>query len=217
MESFSSTDYSSGLSRNHDLVAQEEKPRLTINIMPFSTFDYSSSNTLSRKHRLYFFLSLFVASISINLDHGIIPAAIEEIKESYSLSNSKIGGFGGLVYMGTALGALFLSLLINKVNRQKMIIFALLSNGMFVYAFTLHSNFYFLSLIRFLTGFVQALISIYIPVWIDQYGQSNFKTLFMTLFQLSSVSGLMIGYIMTIMAKAYFNSVNSVITILSGL
>lgn len=209
VESFTSTKYSTNFS---EIGESAEQSNLDTSFDSHSNLKENNfRKVFSRKNRMLLFISLFLASLSINFDHGIIPAAIEEIGKSYGLQKDQIGFFGGLVYGGTAAGALVLSFVINKINRRKMLIFALISNGILVWSFTLSSNFYYLSLNRLVTGFVQALISIYIPVWIDQFGQSNYKTLFMTLFQLSSVSGLMIGYIMTMQTKEYFNSVIKII------
>lgn len=212
VESFTSSKYSTKFSDNQEIGESAEQSNLDTSFDSHTNFkEIQLMKVFSRKNRMYLFISLFLASLSINFDHGIIPAAIEEIGKSYGLEKDQIGFFGGLVYGGTAAGALLLSFIINKINRRKMIIFALLANGVLVWLFTLSSNFYYLSLNRFITGFIQALISIYIPVWIDQFGQSNLKTVFMTLFQLSSVSGLMIGYIMTMQMKQYLNSVINVI------
>lgn len=176
----------------------------------------SQNNPFSRKNRNSIFICLFLTSLSINFDHGIIPAAIEQIKSSYKVNDKELGTFGGLVYVGTAVGAMFLSFFINKLNKRYLMIFAISANGFLVFAFTLNNHFVYLSINRFVTGFIQSLISIYIPIWIDQFAQSTKKTLCMTFFQLSSVSGLIIGFLLTILIKSLFNYVSLIIIYCSG-
>jgi hypothetical protein len=160
---------------------------------------------ISRSKRYCVYWVLIVTSILLNTDHGTIPAAIEEIKSSLKIEETEVGIFGSLVYAGTATGALFLSFFINKLNRRIMIGISFFFSGILLFSFTLVSNLEFLFTNRFLVGFSQSLISIYIPVWIDQYTPTNYKTIFIAMFQLSSLTGLIIGYITTTLVKKKYD------------
>jgi MFS family permease len=86
---------------------------------------------------------------------------------------------------------------INKINRKHLFIFCLLLNGLFLFLFTLTNNVSVLFLIRILTGVFQVFVIIYCPVWVDQFGISNRKTLMMSLLQVTGPVGIVSGYAMT--------------------
>jgi hypothetical protein len=62
---------------------------------------------LSRNVRRFVFLILFLIQIMINMDHGTIPAATLEIKESFESGDDVLGLFGSLVFLGNILGIIF--------------------------------------------------------------------------------------------------------------
>jgi MFS family permease len=53
-----------------------------------------------------------------------------------------------------------------------------------------------LILSRFIVGFFQIFLIIYMPVWVDKYGEEN-KTIWLTYLQLAVVLGVVVGYIIT--------------------
>ncbi len=40
----------------------------------------------------------------INMDHGILPAATEEMRRDFGVTNSKLGFMGSIVYLGLVTG-----------------------------------------------------------------------------------------------------------------
>jgi len=156
---------------------------------------------ISRSKRYCLYWILIFSNVFLNTDHGTIPAAIEEIQESLNISKTEIGSFGSAVYVGTAVGALFLSFFINKLNRRIMIGVSYFASGILIFWFTFLTNVWPLFINRFMVGFCQSLVSIYIPVWIDQYIPLTYKTVLMAIFQLSSLVGIVIGYCLTFTVK----------------
>jgi len=63
---------------------------------------------LPRSVRWFIFCILVLVTIMINMDHGTIPAATEEIKRSLDLGNDELGYFGSLVFFGNIIGNNFL-------------------------------------------------------------------------------------------------------------
>lgn len=63
---------------------------------------------LSRNIRWFIFCILVLVTIMINMDHGTIPAATEEIKVSLNLGNDDLGYFGSLVFLGNIIGIYFM-------------------------------------------------------------------------------------------------------------
>jgi len=63
---------------------------------------------LSRNVRWFIFCILVFVTIMINMDHGTIPAATEEIIKSLDLKNDDLGVFGSLVFLGNIIGIYFI-------------------------------------------------------------------------------------------------------------
>lgn len=158
---------------------------------------------LNQRQRLILFIILFFSNVIINIDHGAIPAAIEEIKQTFNSNDTEIGAIGALVYIGVAVGALFLTYYMTKINIRLLLISSLVANSILIFLFPIFNNLIALSFNRLLTGVFQSMISIYIPVWIEQYGIKKWKTIKMTIFHLSSIGGLIFGYILTMEIKNY--------------
>ena len=163
---------------------------------------------LSKKSRYLLFSLLMITSLFVNIDHGAIPAATDNIKNDNNLTDTQLGTLGSLVYLGTAAGALFLSFVYNIINRKYILMVGFLLSGVWVYSFTVWKNYLFLSINRFLTGFFQSLVSVYLPIWIDQYSPDSTSTILMSLFQLSSPIGLILGYIITVIFIGNFKDIS---------
>lgn len=172
---------------------------------------------ISRNKRYCLYWVLIISSVFLNTDHGTIPAAIAEIQESLGISKTELGSFGSAVYVGTAVGALFLSFTINKLNRRLMIGISYFCSGVLLLWFTFLTNVYGLFLNRMMVGFCQSLVSIYIPVWIDQYIPLAYKTVLMAIFQLSSLLGIVIGYCLTFAVKQKYDVIYFIFYIIISL
>jgi hypothetical protein len=55
------------------------------------------------------FTIIFVTNLMINMDHGIIPAATEEVRRNFGVKNSQLGIMGSIVYLGLVFGKQILS------------------------------------------------------------------------------------------------------------
>ena len=195
----------SNLISNNDLMSRhnsvQTESSLDSAVIPIQ--QYKNKLKISRTKRNILFLVLFFSNVAINLDHGAIPGATDEIGKAYHTHETELGTFGALVYFGVAVGALILIFIIHIINRKYMIIFSLLANAVLILSFTAFNNVIYLCFNRFVTGIFQAMISIYIPIWIDQFGQKNIKTILMTFFHLSSIGGLIMGYLITMEVKKF--------------
>ena len=67
-------------------------------------------------------------------------------------------------------------------------------HGLFFNIFHYFSNFYILIGLRILTSIMKVYGTIYIPVWIDQFGIRKYKTLFFTLTYMTSPYGQVLGF-----------------------
>lgn len=106
--------YENNINPNNSLDNSKDSPNTT-KILLKKKLIYSNSNKpknynyrLSRNVRWFIFCILVLVTVMINMDHGTIPAATEEIKESLNLGNDDLGYFGSLVFLGNIIGIYFI-------------------------------------------------------------------------------------------------------------
>lgn len=59
---------------------------------------------LPKKVRWFIFVLFFFIQTMINVDHGTIPAATNDIKDSLKIDDYILGVFGSLVFLGNLMG-----------------------------------------------------------------------------------------------------------------
>lgn len=151
--------------------------------------------TLSRKVRWFIFFALAFISTFSNLDGGIIPAATETMKEIMKVGEAEIGLFGSMDYLGRIIGSLVFITLINTVNRRFILIGTLFIKGLSLFIpFFSKYNYYLNLSARAISGFSQVYYTIYLPVWCDQYGPKKHKTIMITIIQLGTPLGIVLGF-----------------------
>lgn len=150
--------------------------------------------TLKRPIRWLIFIIFILTNILVNLDHGIIPSATGALKRDLKLNDSELGLFGSLVFVGNIIGSMISVSLINNFNRKHLIIICLILCGICLYGFTLLKNTMLLYFNRILVGMFQSYISIYLPVWCDQFGVNSKRTMMIAMIQVAPPLGVVIGY-----------------------
>ena len=111
------------------------------------------------------------------------------------MTDRELGSFGGISFFGTTIGGIISLSLINKIKRRHLILLFLACNIISIYFPTIISSKILLILFRIITGFGQSFMSIYISVWVDQFGIYKKKSIMMSLIQVPSAFGYLIGYI----------------------
>ena len=152
---------------------------------------------LSRPIRYIIFGLYIILNILMNVDHGTIPAATSEIKNDLVINDEILGLFGSLVFVGVIIGSLITLTLINFFNRKYLLIIFLILNTACLYTFTLTTNKIFLFINRVLVGIFQSYVSIFLPVWCDQFGVENKKTMMIACIQVAGPLGVVVGYFQT--------------------
>lgn len=158
------------------------------------------------KRKLIFFL-LFITNIIINFDHGAIPAATTEIKAEMKINNVKLGSLGSLVFFGLTLGSAFAGIAFNNYASKWIVTFSLAFEVVFIWLFCTSESIIELNIYRFGSGFFQVFCYIYFPVWVDQYGITDSKSMWLTYLQLGVPLGTMLGYVFTGFSIQYFKQV----------
>ena len=63
---------------------------------------------ISRKIRWFIFTIYIFLQIMMNVDHGTVPAAIEEIRKDLALDDNILGVFASLVFLGNLIGKILI-------------------------------------------------------------------------------------------------------------
>ena len=50
------------------------------------------------------FIVIFITNLMVNMDHGIFPACIDEVRKDINIGNQEVGLVGSIVYLGLVAG-----------------------------------------------------------------------------------------------------------------
>ena len=156
----------------------------------------SKKINLSRKIRWIIFTILICIIILSDIDQGILSSTTSYLMIDFKMTERQLGGFGSMIFLGIALGCIFTFTLINKFKRKILLLFTLSSNVISLFLTTKTSNLILLYLCRVVAGFSQSFLTIYIPVWSDQFGIHKYKSIMLSIIHISSSFGYLFGYAM---------------------
>ena len=151
---------------------------------------------ISRKIR--YFIYIIELFCLFNFDQGAIAASTKEIKNNFKMTDKELGSFGGISFLGTTLGGIVSLSVINKINRRYLILIFLIGSICSLFFPTIISSKFFLIFCRVITGFSQSFMSIYLPVWVNQFGIFSKKSFMMSIIQIPSALGYLLGYIFAV-------------------
>lgn len=148
---------------------------------------------LSKCYRIFLFFIMVNIESTYDISGGILSSSTKEIKKQLKLNDTKYSGFGTAASIGRIISS-FLFLFLNKrVNLKYFIIFLIGFHAICLFCFKLSNNANVLIFIRGLQGLSHS-PSIYVPVWINQYGLNEYKTLQITSIQFFQAVGKLSGH-----------------------
>ena len=164
--------------------------------------DYSTPITISRKMRCIVFTILNIVFILMGLDQGILSSTTSHLTEDIDIKDTTVlGGLGGMIFLGTAIGCVFTFSLINKFNRKYLLLATLCFDVLSLFLTTQTTKIPLLYLCRVIAGLTQSFLAIYIPVWSDQFGIHKYKSIWLSIVHISSSLGYLFGYILGIIME----------------
>ena len=149
---------------------------------------------ISKSDRWYVYTLLVISNIFIQMDHGSIPASTWNLYKIFN-SNQEIGLFGSFVFIGNLVGALIYFYLINIYQRKRLLINSMFLISICLITFILTTNTLFLLLNRGILGIFQSYFVIYLPLWCNQYGITNQRSIMLSIGQLTTPLGVFVGYL----------------------
>ena len=154
--------------------------------------------SISRKIRWIVFSFIISITIFMGLDQGILSSTTTELMKDFKMSERELGGFGGMVFLGNSIGCLCSFALISRVNRKYLLLGTMSLDVLCLFFTTQTINIILLYTCRVVAGIVQCFLSIYAPVWSDQFGVHKCKSILISLIHLSSSLAYLFGYVMGI-------------------
>jgi len=145
------------------------------------------------------FALLVVIMVFVNYDSGVVPAALNDIRETHEEwdNNIFLGALGCLPYAALVFASPMAGYFLNHRKNRWVVIIALLMNCASVILMIVAASNqvgWLMLTSRFFIGFTQAFFIIYAPVWIDKMSSPKRKTCWMALFQAAVPLGIAVGY-----------------------
>ena len=153
---------------------------------------------LSRYHRIFLFFILVGIESIMNVSSGIFSSATKEIKRQLNLSDTKFGSFGTSNSIGRVISSILFGIINQKVSRKWTVILFVSLHSLFLFFFKLTMNAHILIFMRGLLGLTQTTPSVYVPVWTNQFGLSNYKTIQITSIQFFQTIGKLFGQLINL-------------------
>ena len=153
---------------------------------------------LPRYQRLILFFIMVGIESTMNISSGIFSSATKEIKRQLNLSDTKFGSFGTANSIGRVISSILFGIINQKISRKYTTITFVSLHALFLFCFKLTMNAHILITIRGLLGLSQTTPSVYVPVWVNQFGLSDYKTIQITSIQLFQTIGKLSGQLINL-------------------
>ena len=174
-----------------------EKPK-DINSEPEGLEEFHENHTviLSRKIRIFVFCLFLILSVVADLDNGLFSASIKAFQKDLGLENdlAKYGLFVSISFIGRIVGLVIFMAVINFKHRKFTLILTIFLHGSSYILYSLSKNYSLLIFAKMFAAANKVCASVYRPVWIEQFGLSNYKSIFFSLVQIMSSYGQTIGF-----------------------
>ncbi|OII74884.1 major facilitator superfamily transporter [Cryptosporidium ubiquitum] len=153
----------------------------------------------------FVFAWMLIAQVLRNYDTGALPVLLGLISDEFGLDEMKLGVLGAVPYVSAMATAFIMNHPLQKYSQKWIIVTSLffLSFGLALLLSSTSSTLLYIS--RIIMGSMQAPLSIYIPVWVDEFTPPNKLTAWMGASQVTMIIGVAIGYLITGFTLNYHN------------
>ena len=149
---------------------------------------------LSRIFRFLLVLSFILVSIAFSSDVGVIASNKFKLQNDLNFNDKEFATFNSITSTGRMLGTFIYMGLLAKDNRKLLTIICLLSSCCFFFSYLFTNEKLILYIIRFLLGLSRNFFQIYMPIYIDQFGVKPLKTIMISISNITSPLGRVIGF-----------------------
>lgn len=155
---------------------------------------------LSRKMRWIVFVYIILITVFMGFDQGILSSTTSELKAHFNnMTDTELGGLGGMVFLGNSFGCVSTFAIINVFNRKYILLASMCLDVLSLLFTTQTKNILILYSCRVIAGIAQSFLSIYSSVWSDQFGIHKKKSMMLALIHIFSSVGYLLGYALGIL------------------
>lgn len=98
------------------------------------------------------------------------------------------------MFLGLVVGSACATVMANSLNYKLLLAISFLGNGAGLLLFTISKEFWALCLARFMSGFFQVVLTIYIPLYADTFGTPTTRPIMMSMILVAGPIGVVAGY-----------------------
>ena len=143
-------------------------------------------------------LFLSISCLLMNFDHGALPAALVDMRKDLKFSKVMMGSLGSYVYAGFVVGSIVNATIFDSYCTNKFTLsLAFILNGVGALLYINNTEYYILSFARFMSGFGQIIVSIYIPIFVDTFCSVESKAVWLPVVAICGPLGACLGYSLT--------------------
>ena len=110
------------------------------------------------------------------------------------MSNAEYGIFISISFTGRIIGLIIFMFLLNFKHRKYTLIISIFLNGSSYILYQISNNIFILIFAKMLSAGTKVCGDIYRSIWIEQFGLSNYKSIFFSLIQVVGSYGQIIGF-----------------------
>jgi hypothetical protein len=154
--------------------------------------------TLSRGYRIFLWACLVSVECAINNSSGLLSSASKVIKSTLHLNDKQFGLVGSANGLGRTIGSAVFIFVNTRMSAKYTCAFFTIVKGLILSSFNMVNDGHTLVVIRGLIGIVHMPPSIYLPVWIDQFGVQKLKTLMQSVVLVVQPGGKVVGFLLHI-------------------
>lgn len=159
---------------------------------------------LSSKVVWFTFGLILAVSICPALDGGIIPASDTDIMRDLNIKQANFGLFSSGEYFGRLFGSILFTIIIGKCNRKYLLTATLIFKSLCVIVPVFTFKYLPNLAARIASGAGQVFFNIYMPIWCDQYGLVQHRTIMVTLTSLGNPVGVLLGFGFQTLIKRWY-------------
>ncbi|KAF7456438.1 major facilitator superfamily transporter [Cryptosporidium felis] len=153
----------------------------------------------------FVFAWMLITQVLRNFDSGALPVLLGLISDEFGLDEVKLGILGAVPYLSAMATAFIMNHPLQNYSQKWIIVTSIffLSIGLTLLLSSSSSTLLYIS--RTIMGSMQAPLSIYIPVWVDEFTPPNKLTAWMGASQVTMIIGVATGYLITGFTLSYHN------------
>ena len=149
--------------------------------------------------RARIWVALVLTQCISNIDSGgcavLAPYPNGQITKEFGLTAFEVGFVLSVMYLGHTFGCLTAAYLLMRYSGKHLLCASLVLYAFCVLGFAMSNGYAAALASRLIGGFVSALLVVYGPLWVDDFGPPAYKSLWMSLVQAGVPLGITIGYL----------------------